>query len=636
MKFVYKDLLTFLSEKPSIEDISDKLFQLGHEHEVDGDIFDIDFTPNRGDCLSLLGLARDLKVFFGNEKPLEIYNDNINELDIEFINSSPSNCPKITFLEIEIEGIIKKYKSYLENYFNILGNNKTNFFTDISNYISYEQGQPTHCYDREHIKNKLIFDNKFCNDSFSTLLGSTITLQGENCVFINDNNVISLAGVMGGKTSACSTETTKVLVECAYFNPEAIIGKSVKYNLNSDAAYRFERGVDISSHDVVLRRFIKIVQDHSSIKDMKIKTFSEKSFQNLKIPFDIKAINSILGIDIDKGEYLDYLTNLGFVIENNFIVVPSYRHDISSQNDLAEEIARVKGYDSIESKKINLKKNIKIQDDRPSLITNFLIKNGFTEVINFPFTSLSNENSIKIDNPLDSKRKYLRTSLKDSLLENLLYNERRQKDSIKLFEISDVYLKNDLVSQKQKLGVIISGRRGRNHVDFSKSLDNKYLDTLLNGKLNNKFFAIDEIKRDSLKTKRNEKIFYVEALIENIPTVFFQDIESEIKPINFIKYCPVSEFPASTRDFSFSISDPNKYSEVIKLLQDFNHEYLKDSFIFDFYINYKKEEIKVGVRLIFQSTIKTLSDLEIQNAVEEILDPIINFKDVTIPGLKLK
>ena len=112
-------------------------------------------------------------------------------------------------MEIEIEGVIKKYKSYLENYFNILGNNKTNFFTDISNYISYEQGQPTHCFDREHIKNKLIFDNKVCNDSFSTLLGSSITLQGENCVFINNNKVISLAGVMGGKTSACSTETTK-------------------------------------------------------------------------------------------------------------------------------------------------------------------------------------------------------------------------------------------------------------------------------------------------------------------------------------------------------------------------------------------------------------------------------------------
>ena len=91
MKFVYKDLLRFFIEKPSKEDISEKLFQLGHEHEVDGDIFDIDFTPNRGDCLSLKGLARDLNSFFGNEKPLEIYNDNINELDIDFINSSPSN-----------------------------------------------------------------------------------------------------------------------------------------------------------------------------------------------------------------------------------------------------------------------------------------------------------------------------------------------------------------------------------------------------------------------------------------------------------------------------------------------------------------------------------------------------------------
>ena len=115
-------------------------------------------------------------------------------------------------MEIEIEGVIKKYKSYLENYFNILGNNKTNFFTDISNYISYEQGQPTHCFDREHIKNKLIFDNKVCNDSFSTLLGSSITLQGENCVFINNNKVISLAGVMGGKTQLAQQKQQKFLL----------------------------------------------------------------------------------------------------------------------------------------------------------------------------------------------------------------------------------------------------------------------------------------------------------------------------------------------------------------------------------------------------------------------------------------
>ena len=162
------------------------------------------------------------------------------------------------------------------------------------------------------------------------------------------------------------------------------------------------------------------------------------------------------------------------------------------------------------------------------------------------------------------------------------------------------------------------------------------MDTLLNGKLDSKSFSINEINRDSLKTKKNEKIFYVEALIEDIPAAFFQDIESEREEINFIKYCPVSEFPASTRDFSFSISNPNKYSEVIKLIQAFSHEYLKDSFIFDFYINYEKEEIKVGVRLIFQSTLKTLSDLEIQNAVEDILNPIINFEDVIIPGLQLK
>ena len=126
MKVNYLDLTNFLSEKPSKEELSQKLFQLGHEHEIHGDIFDMELTPNRGDCLSLIGLARDLAVFFGKSNSIELFDDDIEPLKINFENLSPKDCPKISFLEIEIEDSKVEYKSYLENFFNTIGGNKAN------------------------------------------------------------------------------------------------------------------------------------------------------------------------------------------------------------------------------------------------------------------------------------------------------------------------------------------------------------------------------------------------------------------------------------------------------------------------------------------------------------------------------
>lgn len=632
MKFVYQDLLNFLAEKPSKELLSEKLFQLGHEHEIVGDIFDMELTPNRGDCLSLNGLARDLNIFFGKAEPLKIFEGDIEQNNLNFKNLSPDVCPKISFLEIEIEGSSNTYKPYLENYFSLLGINKTNFFTDVSNYISYELGQPTHCFDFNTINHELIFENKNCDESFKTLLGSDIKLESKNCIFSVNNKIISLAGVMGGMSTSCSTETKKVLVECAFFTPEAIIGKSVKYNLISDAAHKFERGVDIQAQEKVLRRFIEIVSDHAVIKNIKIQSFEECQAQQNSIPINVKKINKILGIDIDEKEYLKYLSKLSFGTGKE-ITVPSYRHDISSQNDLAEEIARVMGYNNIESKPLEISKKKDKIFDSVNKVKNYMIKNGFSEVINFPFTKNEAGKSISIDNPLDSNRNYLRTSLRDSLLENLLYNERRQKDSIKFFEISDLYTKNNQINQEKKLGIIISGRRGHNYLDFSKKLDNAYLIELLNLDSNNQVFKIEEISRKELKTKKKDRIFYFEISIDKIPKNLFEELESTMDQINFIKYQSVSEFPSSSRDFSFSIKDSEKYDAVINYLSDLNDENLKDAFIFDFYENKKLNEIKVGVRLIFQSNLNTLSEEDIQKSVNKLLQPIIDIEGISIPGI---
>ena len=633
MKINYQDLINFLSEKPSKEDLSQKLFQLGHEHEISDDIFDMELTPNRGDCLSLIGLARDLAVFFGKSNSIDLFDGDIEPLEINFENLSPKDCPKISFLEIEIEESKVEYKPYLENYFSTIGGNKANLFTDISNYISYELGQPTHCFDAQSIKTKLTFKNKECNSTFKTLLNSEVTLKGRNCVFLIDDEIISLAGVMGGASTACTNKTKKVLVECAYFNPESIIGKSVKYNLISDAAHKFERGVDIASQEMVLRRFVKIVQDHAKIKSIKLKSFTEGAKKSPTIPIDVNKINKILGTSLESNEYLGHLKGLGFEITDT-IKVPSYRHDIQTNNDLAEEIARVIGYNNIKSVSINLNKITKdSNDDKVAKLQSLLVNNGFTEVINFPFTSKKKKESISVDNPLDSNRSSLRTSLKDSLINNLLYNERRQKESIKLFEISDIYTKDIEIKQQKKLGLIVSGRVGNNHNDFLKKLDNKYLNNLLMTNLSENVFEITEIHRSSLDTKKKDKIYYIEIFLEDIPKSFFLNLRVNKKPINFVSYKPVSEYPSSTRDFSFLIDDLQKVNAVITLLDEVSDELIKDSFIFDFYKNDKTKIVKLGFRCIFQSNLSTLSDIEVNGKVQEILDPILKVEGVSIPGM---
>ena len=304
MKISYKHLSRTLSGSVSINEISKKLFQLGHEHEIDGKIFDIEFTPNRGDCLSLLGLSRDLEVFYErNENFITIYKDEIKPLNFNFINHAQEHCPNISFLKIEIDEIISPYKDYLNDYFEDLKISKNNFFTDISNYVSYEMGQPTHCYDYEKIDNNLNLELSTENTEFNAITGQKINIDEGELVFKSNNKVVNLAGVMGGKNTSCSENTKNVLVECAYFQPETIIGTSLKYNLQSDAAYKFERGTDYNCHEKVLRRFIKIVSEHANIKKLELVTYCSKANEEKKINCSVEKINSILGINITESQY---------------------------------------------------------------------------------------------------------------------------------------------------------------------------------------------------------------------------------------------------------------------------------------------------------------------------------------------
>ena len=160
MKIAYPHLLNFLKEKPSLGELSEKLLQLGHEHEIEGDIIDLEITPNRGDCLSLKGIARDLNYFYKAELDRDSYEGDIPKLDFSFQNKAKDLCPNISFIEIEINGQVSGYKPYLEDYFKDLTINKNNFFTDVSNYLAYETGQPTHSYDASKINETFVLEKR--------------------------------------------------------------------------------------------------------------------------------------------------------------------------------------------------------------------------------------------------------------------------------------------------------------------------------------------------------------------------------------------------------------------------------------------------------------------------------------------
>ncbi len=635
MKIAYSHLVAHIKENPSIEEISKSLFQLGHEHEIEGTLFDIEFTPNRGDCLSVNGLLRDLSVFYTVEKNQEIYSGEIDDLQLDFENLSPEVCPRITFLKLEIDKIPNKYKEYLENYFKDLNINKNNFFTDISNYLSYETGQPTHCYDSTKINGNLVFSELRTKEEFVTLLDKKINLTGKNSVFLLNDEIINLAGVIGGKNTSCSSQTSSVLVECAFFKPEAIIGKSVKYDIQSEASHKFERHVDPNCHEMVARRFIKVVSDHTSIKNISI--YSQEFEQNEihKIPVNVDKINRILGIDINIDQYSNYLNKLGFNIIEGQISIPQYRSDIKNQNDLAEEIARIIGYDNIPTDELNISKaEISKKIDIENKLRFFLLDQGFYEVINSPFVNNSLDSSIKIDNPLDSNKEYMRTNIIDSLSENLTFNERRQKDSIKLFEISDIYIKDgNEIKKTRRLGIIASGRVGHNHEEFSKIINIKYLTDIFKEKLPNQDFNFKVLNRETLNTKIKNEIVVSEVNIDSFSTEILNYNHNSKSPKSFNQYSPISDLPYSKRDLSFSIKDYSSCEILQEFIMGFKDKLLKEVFIFDYFYNEKNAEIKIGFRFVFQSTDSTITEKKVNNIIGAIINHTENIKGVTIPGL---
>jgi phenylalanyl-tRNA synthetase beta subunit len=219
------------------------------------------------------------------------------------------------------------------------------------------------------------------------------------------------------------------------------------------------------------------------------------------------------------------------------------------------------------------------------------------------------------------------------LVENLLFNERRQKDSIKLFEISDVYLSSNGINKKRKLSVVASGRVGLNYEDFAKKINKKYLTALFQEILPKEVFDFEILSRDLLDTKIKNEIVTLEVDIDRFSSNILSFKEISKSPKSFAQYSPISDLPSSFKDISYSIKDYSKTQELLDLLLNYKSDIIKNVYIFDYFKNEKQEEIKIGLRFIFQSKKATLNSAEIELVYNDIVTKSLGISGISIPGI---
>ena len=477
---------------------------LGSEYfKIEEDfIFEIGLTPNRTDSMSHIGVARDLRaalnhqgsnlticlpkvddVSLSSEKPLDI--------EIEDFNL----CPR--YSGVSISNItVEPSPNWLKNRLLSIGLIPINNIVDITNYVLHETGQPLHAFDLEKIKgNKIIVSKANKKINFTTLDEIDREISPNDLLINNASEPMCIAGVLGGLKHGVSKSTSSIFLESAYFNPVSIRKTSKFHSLNTDASFRYERGCDPNITVYALKRAVKLITElcNGKLSSKLIDIYPNQiSGSNISLKFD--KINNIIGAEIKQKTVLSILKDLDIEIldydrETVNLIVPAYRHDVTRDIDVIEEVLRIYGYNNISLPKYlktsitdDLDLNLKDIDK----ISNLLVNNGFSEVMNNSLINnesinkikdLNAENNIKILNPLSNELNILRRTLLINCLQNISFNHNRKSFDLKLFEFGKTYMLNDnKYIESNRLFISVTGKINQeNWNKSSASVDIFYL-----------------------------------------------------------------------------------------------------------------------------------------------------------------
>ncbi|MEG0236132.1 MAG: phenylalanine--tRNA ligase subunit beta [Cetobacterium sp.] len=628
-------------------------------------IFELEITPNRPDCLSYIGIAREIAAYYGRKIKCPEFEskkiiESINTGHIDVRIEDKERCKR--FSGKVIKNIkVQESPEWLKNRLISMGLKPINNVVDATNYILFECNQPLHAYDLTKINDRKIVVRKALNgEKIVTLDGVERELNKGELIIADAEKPLGIAGIMGGESSKVTEETTEIFLECAYFTPENIRKTSKELGLSSDSSYRFERGLDIENTAEVLERAADLISQLTGGEVLEgcIDKYIEK-YEKIEIPLNIEKLRKFMGKNIEIDVVGKILTNLGINIKtlNSTTIIatpPSYRGDLTRTADLYEEIIRMYGFDNIENKmpEENIRPGVK---DSMTVVVDeakeILAKLGLQEVINYSFISKDaikmlgiTEPTLEITNPISDDMAVMRPTLIYSLLSNVRDNLNRNQNGLRFFEVSRVFTPKEdgLANETLRASIALAGKTFKTLWDPKPEAMDFYT---LKGFVE-KFLEYMGVTRYQLD-RSEDKNFHpgrsADIRIGKVKIGTFGEIHPELAEnmdikrerayvaeldlttlLNYrakkVKYERIVKYPEVTRDLAVVL---DRDVLVGKMLEDIkkSSNLIESVAIFDVYQGEKIEADKksVAISIVLRKKDGTLEESDINITVDKIL-----------------
>jgi phenylalanyl-tRNA synthetase beta chain len=631
-------------------------------------VFEIGLTPNRADAMSHYGVARDLRAgMIQQGKQLELIFPSVSDfhvderklridIDIENTELVPRYCG-ITISDIEVKGS----PEWLQNRLKSIGLSPINNVVDATNYVLHELGQPLHAFDASKIRgNKIVVKTLETGTKFITLDGVERSLHEDDIMICDgESNPLCIGGVFGGINSGVTESTSSIFLEAAYFNPVAIRKTAKRHALNTDASFRFERGIDPNFTEYALKRAaLLIVEIAGGKKSSDILDFYPNKIEDFQVFISYERMNRLIGDEIPKETIKNIIGSLDIKLNSETegglgLTVPSYRVDVQREVDVIEEILRVYGYNNVKySHKLNTSisfddfDGVKIEN----IIANQLASQGFNETMANSLTkasyisltdNLNSDNDVEILNPLSSDLGVMRQSLLFSGLESVSYNINRKKSSLKLFEFGKSYHQFESGRSEQKhLTLFVTGNRTVDSwASEKKTSDFFYMKGVITTLLQR--VGIHKLKTSPAKndvfsegiTLSLGKIKLVDFGVVNSSILKEFSIKQEVIYADFnwdailkvtnrkgFKVDSLPKYPSVKRDLALLLDNATTFSEVYTTAFQSERSLLKEVDLFDVYQGDKLPEGKksYAVSFILQDESKTLNEKQIDKVMQKM------------------
>jgi phenylalanyl-tRNA synthetase beta chain len=621
---------------------------------LNDNLFTLKLTPNRADCLSILGIARDVAAITG--APLCV--PKITPVSIEsqrtmaVLVNTPQACPAYFGRVIENVNAQAKTPDWMIRNLERSGLRSISAIVDITNYVLLELGQPMHAFDLAKLGDHIEVRFAKPNEELKLLNDSVVKLANDDLVIADGKGVIALAGIMGGEPTSVSETTTDIFLESAFFTPDAIAGKARRLGLSTDSSYRFERGVDFGNIHIALERATALVLEISGGKAGAITRAVTALPARNTVSLRYARLLSVLGISIPKKTVGTLLKQLGFeyneTADGFTVKAPSYRFDISREEDLIEEIARLQGYDKIPA--IIPTANLGILDAPEAVwnkasIAGVLQVQGYQEVVTYSFVDeswerdlMGNTNPIKLKNPIASNLSVMRSGLWGGLLDALVYNLNRKQERSMLFEIGTSYLAENhhYCEQTQVSGLFYGETLPEQWGAKAREVDFYDVKATVDALTQNKAEYRSEFhpalhpgqsarvylhgKSIGWLGKLHPKWQQLYALTKS--TILFELAAVPLMQTKVAKYQEVSKFLPVRRDIAVVVDADLPVQAIVDAVYSAKIPLLHQIQLFDVYQGKGIAENKKSLAflVLMQDTHKTLLDFEAEAAMDQLLE----------------